>query len=151
MLTAFLHQDHSWNAYQKKKKKISNTKAVRPVAKIAEVAWQEILKRCCTQETFPAVPPQPPGAGSPRERSARTAAQLGCRAWRPALVQKAPASISSKRKIGTIWTTGKSAVFPPCTLPFCLLQPESRFLYMGMCFSLCIWTTGCIDLKWKNL
>lgn len=41
MLPAFLHQDHSWTAYQKKPK---ITKSVRPVAKIAEVTLQETLK-----------------------------------------------------------------------------------------------------------
>lgn len=150
MLPAFLHQDHSWTAYQKKKKRKKITKSVRPVAKIAEVTLQETLKWFRSQEAVSCrtsadlrVP------AHPQDSPSRTAAQPGFRTLSRDLSLKAHALIRSKRKTGTILTSGKPPPFFPCTLLFCCLQVKSKFLYMGMCFNLCIWTSRCIDFKWK--
>jgi len=93
---------------KKKTTKQQHTKVVKPVAKIAAVPSQAILKLCGSQqEVFP------PGLCSPPRRPAP---QPDFRALSQALFQKAHTLISSKRKTGAILTTGKSApLFPPHT------------------------------------
>lgn len=132
-------------------RKNKNTKAVRPVAKIAEANGRKSWRDAAHKRRFPRRPSNPQGARAPREGPTRIAAQLGCRASPQALVQKAHALISSKRETGEILTTGKNqCCFSPMPPFFAFLQLESWFLYMGMCFSLCIWTTACIDFKWEK-